>query len=205
MAAVIAAFVLLTAPAGDTLKAISAPPLSATASTPFSGVVASFQSDGSAAKMTAQINWGDGGAVDPNTTVAANNSGGFDVSGSHTYAHEGSYAVEVFIQDNSDKSTGTGNTTATVADAPLSATGRSGSATRGLPFNGTVATFTDPDSSASAATFTASIDWGDKSTSAGTVAAADGGGFKVTGSHTYQVTGSQPVTVTIHDSGGASA
>ncbi|MDT4917498.1 MAG: hypothetical protein QOH89_2198, partial [Pseudonocardiales bacterium] len=152
----------------------------------------------------ARVKWGDGSADDSNTTVAANNSGGFDVSGSHTYGHEGSYPVQIFIQDAHDKSSDSGGSTATVADAPLGASGTSASATRGLPFGGTVATFTDADASAAAGAFTAAIDWGDQTSSAGAVAAADGGGFRVTGSHTYATTGSQAVSVTIHDSGGAS-
>jgi hypothetical protein len=64
----------------------------------------------------------------------------------------------------------------------------------------TVATFTNSDPRAVAGQFTASIDWGDGQTSAGTVSLL-GSGFNVTGQHAYiqAGTGTYPVTVTIQD------
>ena len=197
---------MLAAPAADaTVKAISAPPLSATAAVRFSGVVASFQSNDTPGKLFARIDWGDGSPVDTTPTVSANGAGGYDVTGAHTYAHETSVPVQVTVDDTGDKSSGTATTTATVADAPLKAAGTSATATRGVQFSGTVATFTDLDGSATAATFTATVDWGDGTTSAGAVAAGDGGGFRVTGTHVYVADGPRAVAVAIQDGGGASA
>src|SRR5262249_13576158 len=73
--------------------------LQATQVQPVSGVVASFtdpRGDGTTIHYSATIAWGDGS---PNSTgtVAANNHGGFDVQGAHTYAHEGPYTVTVTI------------------------------------------------------------------------------------------------------------
>ena len=42
--------------------------------------------------------------------------------------------------------------------------------------------------------FAASIDWGDTVTTAGTIVASEGGGFDVTGSHTYAHAGSKAIT-----------
>src|SRR5262249_41686581 len=68
--------------------------------------------------------------------------------------------------------------------------------------SGTVATFTDPDpnASASANEYSASIDWGDGTTAtAGTISGPTGGQFTVTGGHTYADEGSYQITVTITD------
>jgi hypothetical protein len=70
------------------------------------------------------------------------------------------------------------------------------SAVTGVNFSGTVATFTDSDTSLTAGDYTASINWGDLSISAGTVSGASGS-FTVTGSHTYVTGGSFIVMVTI--------
>jgi hypothetical protein len=69
---------------------------------PFSGVVASFtDTDNDPVSVySAAINWGDGhtsaGVITPN------GSGGFNVSGSNTYAEENSYNVSIQISDADD-------------------------------------------------------------------------------------------------------
>ena len=70
-------------------------------------------------------------------------------------------------------------------------------ATGGFSFNAvenqpsatqTVATFTDPGGAEAHADYSASINWGDGTTSAGTISGPDASGvFTVTGSHTYAV------------------
>jgi hypothetical protein len=87
----------------------------------------------------------------------------------------------------------------TVPDPPISATG-------GFTFGGTepatvgrtVATFTDPDRFATAGEYSAKIDWGDGSTSTGTISGTPAL-FTVTDSHTYLDEGSCAITVTISD------
>src|SRR6185437_7092792 len=68
-------------------------------------------------------------------------------------------------------------------------------ATEGAAFSGTVAAFASSDTAALAGTFAAAIDWGDGSTSAGTVVSNGDGGFNVLGSHTYA---EEAATETIH-------
>jgi PKD repeat protein len=68
----------------------------------------------------------------------------------------------------------------------------------GSPFNGVVATFTDANTANVAGDFTATIDWGDGTTTAGIVSGG-AGSFTVSGSHTYASAGSYPVTVTLTD------
>jgi uncharacterized repeat protein (TIGR01451 family) len=84
-------------------------------------------------------------------------------------------------------------------DQPITASGTTFSATEGASYSGAVATFTDPDTAATASEYLATIDWGDGSaTSAGTISGS-AGSFSVAGTHTYAEEGSFPVTVTITD------
>ena len=61
----------------------------------------------------------------------------------------------------------------------------------------TVASFTDSNAAAVAGNFTATINWGDGTTSAGTI--TGGPTFLVSGNHTYAVGGTFTVSVTISD------
>ena len=68
-----------------------------------------------------------------------------------------------------------------------------------------VASFIDFDPNGQAGYFTTTINWGDSTSSAGTVAANAQGGFDVTGSHAYQRFGFYSITVGINDYGGSTA
>ncbi len=171
---------------------------------PFSGTVATFtDSDPTrvAGNFTATIDWGDGTTSPANVT----GSGPFSVSGNHTYAEEGPYTLTVSVKDNGGPS-GLDTSSATVADAPLSAAGSSQtySATEGAATGPqVVAQFADPGTDGTAADYSATISWGDGSTSTGTVSLVSGTTFQVTGGHTYAEEGSYPISVTITDAGGA--
>lgn len=68
-------------------------------------------------------------------------------------------------------------------------------------FTGTVATFTDTDPNTPDTAFFATIDWGDTTTSAGTVTGSSGS-YSVAGTHTYPLPGQYTTTVTITGPGG---
>jgi hypothetical protein len=87
------------------------------------------------------------------------------------------------------------------ADPLVSARGKDVSATEGQSVTATVATFTDPDPSATPGEYTATIDWGDGSPvdSTATIAESEGT-FFVSGTHTYTEEGKYPIKVVITDS-----
>jgi hypothetical protein len=143
------------------------------------------------------IDWGDGSPSSYLPAVAST------VDGSHTYADEGVYPIEVVVSDLDGVTEIQG--TATVAAAPLTATAVSFAVPKKTAFTQTVATFVDGNPGAKASEFTASIAWGDGSSSRGTVTAFSGGGFAVTGSHSYESKGRYEVAVHVKDVGGATA
>jgi hypothetical protein len=151
---------------------------------------------------TPTINWGDGTA--PSSGKVAANTG--QLTGTHTYANEGVYDGS-FTYTNSDGSPETRPFDVKVQDAPLTAvTGVPVSATTGVAVKARVATFTHASPAGAASDYTATITWGDGTASmAGTVSAAAGGGFEVTGSHTYAAAGKYTTSVAIDDVGGAKA
>jgi hypothetical protein len=164
----------------------------------FNGTVATFaDSDLSKtpASFTVTINWGDG------TSSAGTVSGGpgsFTVTGQHTYADEGAFSFTVTVTETGPGgATASSSATATVTEADaLSGSPVAINATASLPFSGPVATFTDTNTANVPGDFTATIDWGDGTTTAGVVSGG-GGTFTVSGTHTYAAAGSFPVTVTL--------
>jgi len=86
---------------------------------------------------------------------------------------------------------------ASAATTPIVGTGTTMSVTEGAAFTGTVAVFSDADGTG---TYTAMINWGDSSSSTGTIVPAGSGNYLVSGSHTYgEEAASRPITVTIND------
>jgi hypothetical protein len=175
---------------------------------PFSATVATFRDPDpseTGADFRASIDWGDGRAA--SGSIAPDGSGGFIVSGSHTYAEEGSYAVTVSIVDM-DASTVTVSSVATVADPAASPTG--GFIVAGVEGMSTgvvaVATFTDPGGAEVLGDYSASVNWGDGSTSIATIIFDSGTSkFTVVASHTYADEGTSTFVVTIHHDSAADA
>jgi streptogramin lyase len=178
-------------------------PVNATEGQFFNGVAATFidaDPTATAGDFSATISWGDG-----NTsigTITANGSGGFNVSGTNTYVEDGSYTASVTVADNLGNSS-TATSTASVADASLSAMGLPITAMEGSVSNGAVATFTDGNPLATTGDFSATISWGDGQTSSGTIT-QNAGTFTVSGSNAYAEAGGYTVQVSIQDQGGSS-
>jgi PKD repeat protein len=131
-------------------------------------------------------------------------------SPSHIYSEEGTYHGTL-TATNAAGLTDSTPFTVNVEDAPLIAHGHTIVAPN--PVSATVADFidTDPtntptDSNQDPSDYTATIDWGDGTSTPGTIV-PNGTGFDVTGNHTYSGANLGPQTLHIHicDVGGACA
>jgi hypothetical protein len=201
--------IIPNSPGGSSLQA-TATRFAATAGQPVTVVVATLASTdpaATAATFTTAIDWGDGTSSDG--TVVVDPKGGFDVVGVHTYAagaRPGSYPVNVTAFDTVDNSTASAASATAVSATPLPLTAAAPDlqARAGAAFSGTVTTFADADGSGAGA-FTATIAWGDGTTSAGTITPDPAGGFVVGASHTYTAGGSYTLFVSVRDADGDSA
>lgn len=157
--------------------------------------------------LTASIDWGDG-STSSGTVAAAqcDCEANVQVTGSHTYdARATSYAGSITLSDDGG-SAKTVTFAAAITDAALTAgTAKSVTMTAAQASTATVASFTDAaGAQAAAADFTASIKWGDGTTSNGTVSKTGSGAFDVSGTHTYTTAGTKSLTITVTDEEGQS-
>ena len=152
---------------------------------------------------------GPGGSLSPCGTDGLTFDWTFDDGGTasglsvqHTFAEEGTHTGHVVVTDPTGLST-TLDFTVPVADAPLTLSCAT-SPVSPQAFNGQVANLHDGNPAAPLSDFTATIHWGDGSTSSGTVGGG-GGDYSIAGAHTYASTGYYDVSVHVDDEGGSSA
>jgi fibronectin-binding autotransporter adhesin len=175
---------------------LSGTTVNATEGTAFNGEVASGTYTGNGS-LSATIHWGDGS----HSRGTISGTGTFTVSGSHTYAEEGSYTISITVSNGTgDKANAT--STATVSDAQLTLTHMRISSSNLLAV--LKASFTDADPHGQVTDYTASINWGDGTTTPVTVIKNPlGKGFVLTGQHQYASKGTYSVTLTVSDAGGS--
>ena len=167
--------------------------------------VATFRADDffvEGSDITATIDWGDG------TTSAGTAGSGpfFGITGDHIYAHAGTYDTSITVTDPTGFTTTVAGQ-AVVSDEAITGHGLPIAALRGVgvgqPIPATVATFTDSPIGLPAEDYSATIDWGDGTTSAGTILAV--GPIYVTGDHAYAADGTYTLSVTLTSIAGATA
>lgn len=174
-----------------------------------------------ASGISATVDWGDSSGTFPAvvTLIGAGSSGSlFEVTGSHTYTTPGTDTVSITVTTLGGATTTPSPLTlaATVADAPITASGTSISGIEGSSAGSVViATFSDADPKATVANFTSGggsvvVNWGDGSTATlpgsdlSSSGSANGVLFTVTTpAHLYKEAGHYQLTVTITDSGGS--
>ena len=166
----------------------------------FDGKLADYSDVGIVDTHTATINWGDGTSSDGVIDTTAKT-----ISGSHTYPDENRdesnneipYAVTVTLTDD-DTGVSTDTITMLITNvAPALETIPNQDANEGQLVSFGPVSFTDPGV---LDTHTATVDWGDGTSSNGTV---DQSARTVSGSHTFADDGTYTVAVTLVDNGGA--
>ncbi len=154
-------------------------------------------------QYAATVTYGDG-TQGPATVSSATISKGlatFEITTTKTYAQTGAFRVLVSVTQPGG-ATAAQLTSVTVTSAPVTATGLTVSGVSKTPLSGLqVANFTSGNPSASAKDYSATIHWGDNTTSAGTIVSNGQGGFQVVGDHTFAEGGSFPLTVVVSGTG----
>jgi hypothetical protein len=183
-----------------TVTPLPAPAIAPTEGVAYSGSAGSFTDTDlscSTDPLTATIDWGDG-TLDTGT-VDKSNCPTVTVTGLHTYADEGTFTVTTTLNGGSNAATVMA--TANVADAdtltvssttPVVGTVNTLVTTTGL------ATFATGNPNNVAGDFTATIAWGDGTSSAGTITLG-GTVLTVDGTHTYASGGSFSISVSVQD------
>ncbi len=194
----------VTATEADVLTPGAAPSIATAAGAAFNGIVATFSDSNaanSASDLSATINWGDGTS---STGVVTDVNGAISVAGSHTYSAAGNDGIAVTLNDTHGTATATATGTATVASS-FKGTGATVAAAEGSAVTTAVASFTDANTAEAASAFTATIAWGDGTTSAGVVTGSNGA-FAVAPAigHAYAAEGTYVVgTTVVHAADGA--
>ena len=189
---------------------------------PFTSTVATFTDDDAAAvpaDYAVTIDWGDGSASEAGTVGGS--SGTYTISGSHTYEQYGTYTIGIDLRTVPTGNLATNRvvftSSAVARDAALTGTGRTNNTTAGgqavltwpMPSpaapDDLVATFTDANPFGLLSDLSATIDWGDGTTTLGFVSGPTGGPFAVAGNHDYTELGLHTVTVNMTSLGGSTA
>jgi hypothetical protein len=184
------------------LVAGTATPIAVPEGTPTGGQIASFI-DGNlsdtAGSFGAMIDWGDGTA--PTSGIVSGSNGSFNVSGGlHEYTDEGLYKITTTVTKSSDSEQVSITGNASISDADnfaVTADNFVGNPGQTLT-NIQVASFTDSYGGQVPSDLTATVSWGDGTSSMGTISGG-GGNFVVDGSHTYTTGGLYTTTVTVAD------
>ncbi|HEV3340686.1 MAG TPA: DUF4214 domain-containing protein, partial [Pirellulales bacterium] len=172
--------------------------------------IATFTDPGGAealADYSATIDWGDGTSVTAGTLSVDPNTRVFTVAGEHAYAQPGTFTVKVSLAHETAPAI-TATSSANIASATITGSGgivATAVAVTGYEYSAptsiAVATFTDGDGSLPAGDFSASINWGDGRTSAGSVSLSSGT-YTITGSHEYLDEGRYTVQVSVAETAG---
>lgn len=174
-----------------------AAPITATEGEGFDGRIGDVDHTCPECTYSATVDWGDG--TREAAQIETVHAGFRKILGSHTWAEEGQYEVEVTLTINRggqtiyrEKRAGT----ATVSDAPLFASqGYQLSTVAGVSRTLTIGHLTDANPRAKASDYQVLVDWGDGRTSMGSVVKdPESGEFFVRGTHAYSNGTGAPIT-----------
>jgi hypothetical protein len=151
-------------------------------------------SGGTPSNSTASVVWGDG---TNSAGVVSGSLNSLTVTANHSYATDGVFSVSVTVSSSTGGSQ-TATATVIVAPAPPGLFVTSVSETPNVPLsNLPVAAFADANANNSSSVYTATITWGDGSSSSSGTVVGTTGLFRVLGSHTYAGPGPFPITLNL--------
>jgi inhibitor of cysteine peptidase len=157
----------------------------------FTGEVLDFKIT-DATGLTATIDWGD--QLTSVGVIAPEDGGRFTLSGTHTYAANGYYWLNIKFQRNGQDAGSLWSSINVVGrDDPRAFSFLPLSAGQNLAFTGTVATFAIGD----VTDVTAKINWGDGASTDATLTSVGNGRYAVSGSHTFTSSGTFYYTVSL--------
>jgi len=179
------------------------------------GRIVAFDDVGNCAPdaYTVTIAWGDGatsaGSItfdQPRPTIPGGEDPGqgrceYQAVGSHEYRLAGSFGPSATICRGAECVV-SGVGAASIREADVKGEARPLATSAGLTFAGQVAEFNDDNRLATAADYGVLIEWGDGTSSAGTIT-GDNGRFVVTGTHAYTAAGQYVLRVTLLQGGRA--
>lgn len=147
------------------------------------------------------IDWGNNVTSPGQLTKLAD--GTFEVRGGNSYNRFGTFPVNIAVRDKIDDVSATISSTANVTDAPISASfvAPARNPGSGLIQAATIAQITDSNVNGLLSDLSATINWGDGSTTTGVIT-KQGGVYLVSGSKTYAATGTFNVLVNVSSLGG---
>ena len=155
--------------------------------------------------FTAQISWGDGTTSAGTITQPDPAVSDFEVAGNHVYQTQLTPYLATITITSLGGVTQTVTSTISIPNGVLAATpvALSPAPAEGVQFNSLVTTFTDTNPNPKPGEYSATIFWGDGTSSAGVILPSNGR-FDVRGSHLY-FAGEYQVTVSIRDAAGGTA
>jgi hypothetical protein len=155
-------------------------------------------SSGATTRNVTMTAWDVHGAAIGSTAVNAGQSASWNLTINHAAADIGGVSIAFTNATDANNHVEIDDLVVDNSAAPLDTTPRTITKELSQPFNGVVGHIFDHDPTAQPGDFTATIDWGDGQSSAGTIISVPGNGFDVSGSHTWGAVGDVPIAVTVN-------
>jgi len=155
-------------------------------------------SNGTTTQNVTMTAWNSNGNAIGATAVNAGQSASWNIAINHATADISGVSIAFTNATDGNQHLEIDDLVVDNSAAPLDTTPRTITTEVNQPFDGVVGHLLDHDPTSQPGDFTATIDWGDGQSSAGTILSVPGNGFDVSGSHTWTAAGDVAITVTVN-------